>query len=682
MRFLICLIFPFLLPSLHAQTVSITFEVDVSWEVAQNRFNPALRTVDIAGSFNGWGSTGHSLADPDGDLVYSVTIPGFTPGASIAFKFRQNASWDGTEEFPGGGPNRTLTVPAVSTTLRYWYSDRTPTSIPLRAAFGTSASRIRPGDAVRFTDASSGAPQTWSWHFEGGTPATATERDPVVSYAQSGVFGVVLAIVGAGGRTDTVRLAQAVRVDAAHGAPGVGPVDRPFYRWSTTRPSYNGPWGQPVWHSRNGNYFYGLFWSGMPDVNHDHAPARDSIFEAARYWLEDVGVDGFRLDAVLYLDEDGSTLSNTPGTFQILQDFKTATSAANPMSFLVGEAWTQSSIVRNYVSDGRLDYAFEFDLSYRIIDALKQGNAAPVANHLNTIRGLYGPGKWGTFLTNHDQDRIGNVLSFHPGRLRAAARLLLGLPGVPYLYFAEEIGASGEKSDPNIRRPIDWEDVATQRADSTSLWHTYQRHIAIRHTDGFYRHPQHVAYANGALLTQVFHDADRRNSGLVIHNLGGDTLRVEGVGTAALLEMNALFNGANLSVERVTGDSLRNPTTNHIAGVRIPPYQVRIWAVDHMTGTGIDDRRGAGPDGIELVGNWPNPFNPSTVIRWTLDAGRQTRLSVYDVLGREIAVLVNEVMPAGTHSVTFDAGGLSSGVYLVRLEADGLIRTQRMTLLK
>lgn len=799
MRFLICLIFPFLLPSLQAQTVSITFEVDVSWEVAQNRFNPALRTVDIAGSFNGWGSTGHSLADPDGDLVYSVTIPGFTPGASIAFKFRQNASWDGTEEFPGGGPNRTLTVPAVSTTLRYWYSDRTPTSIPLRAAFGTSASRIRPGDAVRFTDASSGAPQTWSWHFEGGTPATATERDPVVSYAQSGVFGVVLAIVGAGGRTDTVRLAQAVRVDAAHGAPGVGPVDRPwredlfyeiyvrsfadsdgngigdfrgltsrldyleelgvsgiwlmpihpspsdhgydvtdytgvnpqygtkedfrhfldaaqargikvildfvmnhtsdrhpwfvksaandpvyrpFYRWSTTRPSYNGPWGQPVWHSRSGNYFYGLFWSGMPDVNHDHAPARDSIFEAARYWLEDVGVDGFRLDAVLYLDEDGSTLSNTPGTFQILQDFKTATSAANPMSFLVGEAWTQSSIVRNYVSDGRLDYAFEFDLSYRIIDALKQGNAAPVANHLNTIRGLYGPGKWGTFLTNHDQDRIGNVLSFHPGRLRAAARLLLGLPGVPYLYYAEEIGASGEKPDPNIRRPIDWEDVATQRADSTSLWHTYQRHIAIRHTDGFYRHPQHVAYANGALLTQVFHDADRRNSGLVIHNLGGDTLRVEGVGTAALLEMNALFNGANLSVERVTGDSLRNPTTNHIAGVRIPPYQVRIWAVDHMTGTGIDDRRGAGPDGIELVGNWPNPFNPSTVIRWTLDAGRQTRLSVYDVLGREIAVLVNEVRPAGTHSVTFDAGGLSSGVYLVRLEADGLIRTRRMTLLK
>ena len=396
-------------------------------------------------------------------------------------------------------------------------------------------------------------------------------------------------------------------------------------------------------------------------------------------------MDGFRLDAVLYLDEDGSTLSNTPGTFQILQDFKTATSAANPMSFLVGEAWTQSSIVRNYVSEGRLDYAFEFDLSYRIIDTLNQGNAAPVANHLNTIRGLYGPGKWGTFLTNHDQDRIGNVLNFHPGRLRAAARLLMGLPGVPYLYYAEEIGASGVKPDPNIRRPIDWVEVDRQRADSTSLWHTYRRHITIRHTDGFYRHPQHTAYANGALLTQVFHDADRRNSGLVIHNLGGDTLRVDGVGTAALHEMNALFNGAKWSIERVNGDTLRNPSTSHITSVRIPPYQVRIWAVDHMTGTGFIDGGYGMPDGIELFPNHPNPFNPSTVIRFQVSGahgGTPLRLTVYDILGREIAVLVNEVMPAGTHSVTFDAGGLSSGVYLVRLEAGGVTRTRRVSLIK
>jgi alpha-amylase len=96
------------------------------------------------------------------------------------------------------------------------------------------------------------------------------------------------------------------------------PVYRNFYRWSATKPTYTGPWGadHQVWHARNGSYYYGIFWSGMPDINYDHQPVKDSIFAAARYWLDDVGVDGFRLDAVLYLDEDGSTLQNTPETFQ------------------------------------------------------------------------------------------------------------------------------------------------------------------------------------------------------------------------------------------------------------------------------------------------------------------------------------------------------------------------------
>jgi len=81
--------------------------------------------------------------------------------------------------------------------------------------------------------------------------------------------------------------------------------------------------------------------------------------------------------------------------------------------------------------------------------------------------------------------------------------------------------------------------------------------------------------------------------------------------------------------------------------------------------------------GIRLEQNYPNPFNPTTEIRWTMDVGRQTRLAVYDILGREVAVLVDGVMPAGSHSVTFDASALSSGVYLYVLSA-GDVRVSRM----
>jgi hypothetical protein len=94
-----------------------------------------------------------------------------------------------------------------------------------------------------------------------------------------------------------------------------------------------------------------------------------------------------------------------------------------------------------------------------------------------------------------------------------------------------------------------------------------------------------------------------------------------------------------------------------------------------------DDGRGT-MDGFALEQNYPNPFNPSTQIRFTLQSSNVTRLTVFDLLGREVAVLVNGSMPAGAHSVTFDASTLASGVYLYKLEAGGQVMTRRMTLVK
>jgi hypothetical protein len=65
-----------------------------------------------------------------------------------------------------------------------------------------------------------------------------------------------------------------------------------------------------------------------------------------------------------------------------------------------------------------------------------------------------------------------------------------------------------------------------------------------------------------------------------------------------------------------------------------------------------------------------------------LETGRLTRLTVYDLLGREVATLVNGTLPAGAHSATFDATNLTSGVYLYKLEAGGHSMTRRMTLIK
>ena len=88
------------------------------------------------------------------------------------------------------------------------------------------------------------------------------------------------------------------------------------------------------------------------------------------------------------------------------------------------------------------------------------------------------------------------------------------------------------------------------------------------------------------------------------------------------------------------------------------------------------------PDHFALSQNYPNPFNPSTVIRYQLPAAGSVRLVVYDMLGREVAVLVNETKNAGVHHVTFDAGGLASGVYLYRLQAGDFVQARKLMILR
>jgi hypothetical protein len=88
------------------------------------------------------------------------------------------------------------------------------------------------------------------------------------------------------------------------------------------------------------------------------------------------------------------------------------------------------------------------------------------------------------------------------------------------------------------------------------------------------------------------------------------------------------------------------------------------------------------PTEFTLAQNSPNPFNPTTTISYHLPAASKVRLSVYDMLGREVAVLVDEEMGAGSHQARFDASGLASGTYIYRIEAGSFVQAKRMVLLK
>jgi hypothetical protein len=103
--------------------------------------------------------------------------------------------------------------------------------------------------------------------------------------------------------------------------------------------------------------------------------------------------------------------------------------------------------------------------------------------------------------------------------------------------------------------------------------------------------------------------------------------------------------------------------------------------------TDVEEDRTGSATAFALEQNYPNPFNPTTEIQYTIPVGTSRQagtvsLRVYDMLGREVATLVNETQPAGHYTIQFHAGGLASGVYFYRLKAGGLVSTRRFLLLK
>jgi len=97
---------------------------------------------------------------------------------------------------------------------------------------------------------------------------------------------------------------------------------------------------------------------------------------------------------------------------------------------------------------------------------------------------------------------------------------------------------------------------------------------------------------------------------------------------------------------------------------------------------GVEEADNALPSTFALDQNCPNPFNPTTRIKYQIPNSNDVTLKVLDILGREVRTLVNEVKTAGEHSLTFDATGLTSGVYFYRLRAGSFFQTRKMTVLR
>jgi hypothetical protein len=139
------------------------------------------------------------------------------------------------------------------------------------------------------------------------------------------------------------------------------------------------------------------------------------------------------------------------------------------------------------------------------------------------------------------------------------------------------------------------------------------------------------------------------------------------------------FLGEGLPIVTV-GDIKIHPTANFlVAGT----HGRSMYKIDLDVVTGMEsDKESTRLNSFVLHQNYPNPFNPSTNIQYTLDSKQFVKLKVYDILGEEIATLVNEEKPKGINEINFDASFLTSGVYFYKLEAGNYIQTKKMILLR
>lgn len=234
-----------------------------------------------------------------------------------------------------------------------------------------------------------------------------------------------------------------------------------YYHFSTTQES-------STWYKVAGsNYYYeGEFWSEMPDLNLESEALRTEFENIAKFWI-DLGVDGFRMDAVMHFSETDTQFNID--TISWLYDYCLT---LDPDFYMVSEVWANQSTIQSYYASSipsYFDFAFA-DAEGTLIKVGRGGTKASVfVNKMYDCQEAYSSNNPdyidAPFITNHDMGRVSNALLGDVRNLKMTAGLLMTMNGSPFVYYGEEIGmeSSGTK-DENKRLPMIW-----SKTDATGM---------------------------------------------------------------------------------------------------------------------------------------------------------------------------------------------------------------------
>ncbi len=459
-----------------------------------------------------------------------------------------------------------------------------------------------------------------------------------------------------------------------------------------------------------GIYYYCGFSDALLNYDWRDLDAKKYMIDVYDYWVREFGIDGYRFDVYWGVHRKYGESNMGIPVRNSLKDIK-------PEILLLGEddGTGVGTEVLYADQNGGLDASYDFAFYFNAVRDFNFNISGINTLHSRLDNSGFHPGEnsyFMRFMESQDEDRISYIYNSFE-KTMPMATVVFTAPGMPMMMNGQEVGwgkGLGQPGEPdlNVRRRgiIDW-----NFAGRDLLTPHYQRIAQIR--TQFAAFSQHKLDTNGDGQVNSSDESDfdritttdglvysflrpfNDSNGLTVVNFSNTIKTVTMNLTTANLKFTGGFSqGSTYWINNLYADTSFQKLGSELAtfSVTLPAYGSAIYTISTEEQSvllppippivSVDDELNAQPEYYNLFQNFPNPFNPSTTIRYSIIQPDLVRIKVYDILGREVKTLVNEFKQVGTYEVQLDASGLASGIYLYRIESGNFIQTKKMILLK
>jgi cyclomaltodextrinase len=458
--------------------------------------------------------------------------------------------------------------------------------------------------------------------------------------------------------------------------------------------------------STEGIVYYSDFTSALLNWNWSDAEARQYMLDVYQYWLREFDIDGFRLD--VYWGPHGRY-----GQAEFDRPLRSALRCAKASILILGETEGTGGGTENQYADrgGGMDMGYDWNLFWTI-------HPFPAIStlHEKLVNAGYRPGAnsfFFRFLENHDEVRVANRYADFYKTIPVSAALFLST-GIPMLYQGQEVGMGFQMTGSKeylARSTVNWNYFPgdaliphyQKLAQIRSQYPQFRRQYENTNGDGqinSWDRPVQIRLNTSSTAVYAFGRPWPDENAIVILNFSGQNAEVDvDLDPASWMEWALI---PYVDVDRITASNLYAgtvewiPTDTETLHVSLEPYGIAVYvlSLDEKTvilpelPVGIDpDADLSRPGSFVLYPNYPNPFNPVTVIRYDLPESAPVRIEILNILGARIQYWSPGIQSPGDYQITWngcDASGIpqSSGLFILRVEWNNQVYRHKMMLIR